>query len=302
MTVGRRVSRVRVPAKINLFLEVIRQRDDAYHEIDTIMQTVTLYDELTITENRSSVRLSGFDGLEVPEERNLVHVAAARLREVAGVSRGCTIHGAKRIPWARGLGGGSADAAATLVALNDLWDCGLDRRALVDLAAEIGSDVPFFLYGGTARCRGRGERVEPLDARAAWWAVLVVPDAPLATARVYAALDAPLEAQIRSADDMLDALVAGDLDRSAPSVFNRLDPVACSLMDVLSTIKERVIGYGALACAVSGSGSTVFGLARDGNHARRIAAAIASEGLGDVHVVQTNVRTEWMQSFRGEDQ
>ena len=302
MTVSRCVSRLRVPAKINLFLEVIRRRDDTYHEIDTIMQTVSLYDELAITEDQSSVRLTGFDGLGVPEEKNLVYKAAARLRDVAGVSRGCTLHGAKRIPWARGLGGGSADAAATLVGLNDLWDCGLDRRALLEIAAEIGSDVPFFLYGGTARCRGRGEHVEPLDARASGWAVLVVPRAPLATARVYAALDVPGEGEIRSADEMLSTVVAGDIGRSAPLIFNRLDPVACSLMDVLSTIKERVIWYGALACAVSGSGSTVFGLARDGNDARSIAAAIASEGLGDVHVVQTNVRTEWMQSFRGENQ
>jgi len=298
---GGQVRRLRVPAKVNLFFEVLRRRDDGFHEIDTVMQTIDLFDELVIETADDRVVVIGCEEAGIPPDQNLVSVAANRLKEFADARCGCIIKVRKRIPAARGLGGGSADAAATLAALSDLWGCGLGIPELGELAADIGSDVPFFLFGGTARCRGRGERIEPIRTPFRAFLVLVVPDIRLATRRVYEHLTAPCEGGIHRIDDMLSAVARGDVTAGARAMFNRLDETACRLVPCLAAIKERLREHGALAASVSGSGSAVFGVARDRDDARRIGDRIAHEALGEVHVVRTNVRTDWQQHLQGDD-
>jgi len=287
-------TRYRVPAKVNLFLEVMHPRDDGYHEIQTIMQTVSLFDELEFKDTDGGIEISGFDGSTVPEHLNLVSVVARRLQEFAGKRRGCVVRATKRIPVAAGLGGGSADAAVALVALNQLWGCSLTDNDLFRLAAEIGSDVTFFLFGGTALCRGRGEKVEPLPCPGSLDLVLVSPAVSLSTRDVYRSLDFKQPLETRNVRVMMEALFEGDPRRIARSMFNRLDRAAVRLVDRLDTIRMRLLDAGALGAMVSGSGSSVFGVVEDQHAARRVAERMRSEGLGEVRIVKTNVRESWM--------
>ncbi|MDO9066452.1 MAG: 4-(cytidine 5'-diphospho)-2-C-methyl-D-erythritol kinase, partial [Chloroflexota bacterium] len=161
------------PAKINLTLEALGRYPDGYHEIVSILQTIDLCDTLTV-ESSSHLHLAA-PGLDCDESDNLVLKAAQLLREATGCSLGAEMLLTKHIPAASGLGGGSSDAATALVALNQLWELGLGSEALADLAARLGSDVPFFLGGATALARGRGERLEPLPPQTGLWVVLTVP-------------------------------------------------------------------------------------------------------------------------------
>ena len=298
---GGQVRHLRVPAKANLFFEVLHRRSDGYHEIDTLMQTIGLYDELVVEATEGPIVVTGCEEAGIAAEENLILIAANRMKEFADARCGCMIKVSKRIPSARGLGGGSADAAATLAALSDLWGCGLGIDQLVEIAAGIGSDVPFFLLGPTARCRGRGERVEPIETSFRAALVLVVPDVTLATRRVYDNMTAPCEGDVHRIDDMLAAIAGEDVEAGARAVFNRLDETACQLAPAVATIKERLREYGALASAVSGSGSAVFGVARDRDDARRIGDRMAQDALGQVHVVDSNVRANWVQHLQGDD-
>ena len=165
---------LRAYAKINLTLEVLGRRNDGYHEVVTILQNVGLYDVLHIEPAPSMYLTCSADRLE--GEDNLVWRAAARLRAVASVGDGARIHLEKHIPAAMGLGGGSSDAAAALVGLSTIWDLSLSARQVASIAAELGSDVPFFLVGGTAKAEGRGEQVSPIPAIPQRWVLLLCPD------------------------------------------------------------------------------------------------------------------------------
>ena len=180
---------VAAPAKINLSLEILRRRDDGYHDVATVLQTVDLADELAFTPASEIVVEGDTEG--IPQEENLVYRAACLFQDHLGETRGARIGLHKRIPLAAGLGGGSTDAAATLVGLCRLWERDLRRGELAALAAELGSDVPFFLYGGTALAEGRGERVTPLPPLRHADLVLVAPpiDLPAKTATLYRSLD-----------------------------------------------------------------------------------------------------------------
>jgi len=261
---------VRTPAKLNLFLDVGKLREDGFHPIDSIFQAVSLYDELEF------IPIPG-EGIELVEEgiaagkKNIVYQAAeGLLQEVGGAfPSGVRITLRKSIPCGAGLGGGSSDAAATLIGLQKLFGLQVDPQRLLDLGAQLGSDVPFFFSGGTARCRGRGEIVTPLDdvfePAGTFHYVLVCPAIEVPTRDVYEAFDqlqsdkymtlttdAGVDSILRSS--IVEALANDEL------LFNRLETVACGLFAELAEVQGLLAAEGFRGFLMSGSGSTFFGL------------------------------------------
>jgi len=178
--------RLNAYAKVNLALNVLQRRDDGFHEVETVLHTIALHDEITLRESGEGVRIIAGDGETVPTgPDSLVYKAASMLREQHGIQRPVEIEIRKHIPVAAGLGGGSADAATVLMGLAQMWKLRLDGRALRALAAHLGSDIPFFLEGGAAVARGRGERVQSLRPLPATWVVLARPRVPVLTEWAY---------------------------------------------------------------------------------------------------------------------
>ena len=271
-------------AKVNLALEVLRRRPDGYHEIATVMQTVDLSDRLVLEDsNALEIRTSAPD---VPsDERNLAYRAAAALREAAGVSRGARITLDKRIPVAAGLGGGSADAAATLVGLNRLWGLRWPTAGLEELAVGLGMDVPFFLRGGAALATGRGERLSPLGG-AALGLVLVNPRFAVSTAEIYGRVTPAMYSDGDRARDAAGALETRRASRVAASLYNGLEAAARGAYPQIGQMQAALAAAGALGAAMSGSGPTVFGVARSWEQARQIRARVA-RGTWECWAVRT---------------
>jgi len=287
--------RVLAPAKINLRLEVLGRRADGYHELRTIMQTVSLYDELVFSTRQGPEVVLEASGAELPPPgENLVMRAALLLQERLRRPRGASIRLRKRIPVGRGFGGGSSDCAAALLALNVLWGAGLSVEELQELAGQLGSDVPFFLYGGAALCEGRGERVTPLEAGGTFHYVLLIPPQPVATASVYAALDDGLTGRggAGTIEDARVALERGDAAALAASLYNALEAPAIRVSGEVRQVVEAVSSLsppaGWLGYCLSGSGSGFFVLCDDGEHADAAARELG-HGLGvrAVHVSST---------------
>jgi 4-diphosphocytidyl-2-C-methyl-D-erythritol kinase len=283
-----RVVTARAPAKINVQLAVGPLRDDGFHEVQTVYFAVSLFDTVTVRPaERLSVAVSGEGAGEVPTDRgNLVWQAAELLAEHAGAAAGARIEVAKSIPAAAGLAGGSADAAATLVALDALWDLRSDRRRLAALAARLGSDVPFSLLGGVALGGGRGERLTPVLARREWHWALGIAHEGLSTPAVYAELDRlraagrlPADSTLPEPERVIAALGSGDTEALAGALGNDLQAAAVSLRPHLRRALRSATGAGAAAALISGSGPTVAALARDQEAAVRLAAALAAEGV-----------------------
>ncbi|MCW2505269.1 MAG: 4-(cytidine 5-diphospho)-2-C-methyl-D-erythritol kinase [Actinomycetia bacterium] len=276
--------RVRVPAKINLHLGVGPLRDDGYHELETVFHAVSLYDELTAAEGPLSLTITGEGADELPvDEDNLVIRAAHALARYAGVAPQAALALHKGIPVAGGMAGGSADAAAALVACDGLWGTGLSRRELHGIAADLGSDVPFALAGGTALGTGRGELLSPVLApRQRHW-VIGFADAGLSTPEVFATLDR-LRAETHlppapPAERLLGELRADSAAGLGAALANDLQPAALTLRPSLRRSLAAGVDEGALGALVSGSGPTCFFLAEDASHAVRIAAALAGRGV-----------------------
>ena len=269
-------------AKVNRSLVVLGRRPDGYHEIDTLFETIDLYDELRFEEDRS-LSLS-VDGIELPEDgENLVVRAAHALSAGAGVVRGARIRLSKRIPVGAGLGGGSADAAATLLGLNALWRLERTRDDLSAIGATVGSDVPFFLHGGRARGTGRGERIEPLPDRAPESLVLFLPPFGMVTPEVYRALASG------PAPDPLPPRA----DVSAMPDRNDLEAAAERLRPEIATLRSALVSHGAVSAHLSGSGSTVYGVFRSEPEARAAAAALGRRVGVRALVARTLPRAEW---------
>jgi len=277
---------VLAPAKLNLFLEVLGPRPDGYHDLESLLVAIDLFDTLTFTAAPPGRITLGCDDPSVPTGRaNLVVRAAELLREEAGIDRGVTIDLRKAIPAQAGLGGGSSDAAAALVALDHLWNLQTPPDRLDALAGAIGSDVAFFLHTPAAVCRGRGERVEAVDLPGAFHFVLVCPPVGVSTAAVYCRLIPP--DRPRPIGPVLAALTGGDPAELGRYLFNRLQPVAESLEPDLTRVREALaaVGPSLQGHLISGSGSAYFGLARDRGAARDAALALETLGLGSVRVV-----------------
>ncbi|MDP3722618.1 MAG: 4-(cytidine 5'-diphospho)-2-C-methyl-D-erythritol kinase [Candidatus Omnitrophota bacterium] len=268
--------RLRAPAKLNLYLRVLGRRPDGYHEIETIFERVDLADELTFEEHPSELRLTCTEPRLSCRGDNLILQAARVLQQASGTSRGASIHLLKRIPIAAGLGGGSSDAAATLIGLNQLWDLQVSAPALAQLAARLGSDVPFFLITAPfAIGRGRGEACEPIPGIPPLAHVLVVSDVQLATRDIYAGARFDLTAPKPSLRMVEHALRNGpDLAGLAKGLWNDLAPEAIRRCPVIATIQARLRHLGCLRTCVSGSGPSVFGLCRDAVHAQAVARGV----------------------------
>ena len=258
---------IRSYAKINLYLDVLGRRPDGYHNIETIFQTIGLWDELSLADAPSgqlTLTCSRPD-LEV-DDSNLVCRAAALLRRHTGCTQGAAIHLEKNIPIAAGLAGGSGNAAAALVGLNTLWDLGLSDVRLQELALELGSDVPYCLTGGLMAGTLRGEQLAPLHTPHPWWYVLVHPPLAVSTAQAYNHPllekngEAVLDGRTKSFQRAIDALSAGNI---AEAVFNRMERPVFTMHPVLAEIKAKLLDAGCLAAAMSGSGPTVFGVCTD---------------------------------------
>jgi 4-diphosphocytidyl-2-C-methyl-D-erythritol kinase len=277
---------VLAPAKLNLFLEVLGRRPDGYHEIETVMVAISLCDTLTFRdEPTGAIRLRCSDPALPVGADNLVIKAADRLREATGCRRGAAIDLIKAIPAQAGLAGGSSDAAAALAALDRLWDLRIPPERLDALAAEVGSDVPFFHHVPAAVCRGRGERVEPVSLSRTYHFVLVCPPVGVSTADVYRRVVPPESPG--DAGPVLAALRDGGSDELGRCLFNRLQPVAEAVRPELVRVRDALAKLGPLldGSAMSGSGSAYFGLCRDPAAARQAAETLEPLGLGWVRVV-----------------
>jgi 4-diphosphocytidyl-2-C-methyl-D-erythritol kinase len=291
------------PAKLNLYLDVLGRRPDGFHEVETLMAPVRIFDRLRWTPADSdapafSLRYdpstpAAYQTAAPADSGNLVHRAAMALAHAAGIEPGGQFTLAKRIPPQAGLGGGSSDAAAALVLANAVWGIHYPLSRLADMAAGLGCDVPFFLAGRSAVCRGRGERIEPLVAAPRLDVVVVKPPNGLNTAAVYQSLGAePVsELQRRSSSGRLADLVAelrlGALGRAARQMTNGLQQAAAGLCEWIERIGaafDRLSCHGHL---MTGSGSAYFGVMRSARHARRAAGMLSSRNLGTVFATST---------------
>ncbi|GAA3022264.1 4-(cytidine 5'-diphospho)-2-C-methyl-D-erythritol kinase [Gordonia defluvii] len=275
---------VRAAAKVNLHLRVGAVRADGYHELTTVFQAVSLFDDVTVrAADVLSVQTSGEGAAEVPDDPalNLAGRAAVRVDPDARVA----IEIGKSIPVAGGMAGGSADAAASLLACTRLLGVGWSRAELIAAAADLGSDVPFGLHGGTALGVGRGERLSPVLSRGQYHWVLAIAKTGLATPAVFAELDrlrakeAAAEPVTHRPDDLLRALAAGEVEQVAALLHNDLQPAALSLQPTLRRTLSAGVDAGALAGIVSGSGPTCAFLCADEEAAVRVAAELAGRGV-----------------------
>jgi len=259
-------------AKINLVLNVLGKRPDGYHEVKTVMQSVALHDRLEFSPGTGGIKLSVAGGDIPPGKENLVYRAAELVRTQTGIRQGVNVLIKKAIPVAAGLGGGSADAAATLVALNKMWQTGYSLSELMRLGEQLGADVPFCLLGGTALAGGKGEQLEPLPSCPGLGLVLVKPPIGVSTAEVYRAFRPELVEKKPDCRAMVKNLKEGNIAGIAANLANALEPVTVKMYPQIAVIKEKLLAAGALGALMSGSGPTVFGLARDPEAARAIAA------------------------------
>jgi 4-diphosphocytidyl-2-C-methyl-D-erythritol kinase len=275
---------VRVPAKVNLELLVGAPREDGYHPLSTIYHAVNLFDEVTVMSAPEwGIAVSGPQALGVPVDgTNLAARAAQRLAEVGGVDEPVHITIRKDIPVAGGMAGGSADAAATLVACDHLWGTGLSRPELEEIAAGIGSDVPFLLGGGTAMGSGRGEVLAPVLARGSYHWVFALSEGGLSTPAVYAECDRlrgdrPVPEPSPSSE-MMTALRSGDARALGAALSNDLQAAAISLMPALGDVLDAGLEFGALGGVISGSGPTVAFVAESNEAALDLAVSLTASG------------------------
>lgn len=287
--------RVRVPSKVNLFLRVKGVRSDGFHELVTVLQTLSIHDTVVAELDRSCVSAhpaarrfmelafsaEGHDG--VPADGSNLAVRAARcLMDHLGIGTATAtaatpvtrLHLIKRIPVAAGMAGGSADAAAALIALNHLWQADLEREQLRQMAAELGSDVPFCVTGGTALATGTGVATAQVLTRGTYHWVVGVSGQPLSTPEVYRAFDQVGVPSDAEPDAVLQALRTGDDEALGAALHNDLEVAAMHLRPALLAQRDALLAAGALGALVSGSGPTLVGLARSAQHAVQVAAEV----------------------------
>ena len=286
---------VRAPAKVNLLLEVFARRSDGFHEIETLMIPISLCDTLYFASRPATKRIelrcqaigsrpgtySKFAGIPTGEE-NIVVQAVRRLREQAGTTAGAMIRLVKRIPLAAGLGGGSSDAAAALAVANLAWNIHWSTDRLSSLAAELGSDVPFFLGSGGAVCRGRGEQIRRVTGLGHLHLVVVKPPVGLATENVYA--DVRSTTKPRKVAPLIHALQRGDMNIVGRLMHNQLQKAAERLTPWIERLIQEFNKLDCIGHQMTGSGSSYFGIFRSARHARCIATKLRSRDIGSVFV------------------
>jgi len=275
---------VQCPAKVNWFLDIRGIRPDGYHSLVSVMQRVSLADTLEFERRETpDIELDDGGACGCTASENIVVHAARRLQEAYGCRLGAAIRIRKRVPVAAGLGGGSANAAATLQALARLWSLVAANGSLRAIARDLGADVPFFLGPAAARCEGVGDVVTPVHARA-WHLVLWNPGAPLSTAAVYKTFDR-IQRPSRSVEPFLDAYATGDVAALGRAIWNNLALASGECMPKLDAMQRLCIGHGAVAAWVTGSGPTVASLCRSKADAASLAEKIR-QSAGPNHVVE----------------
>ena len=255
--------KILAPAKINLVLRILGKRKDGYHELLTLMSPVSLFDDIVLGERESGIGLKA-EGSGCEERQNLAYRAAALFLEETGIREGVSIEITKRIPVGAGLGGGSSDAASVLMGMNDLFRAGLSDRQLMELAARIGSDCPFFILKGPYLMGGRGEiplRPVSLEPRSY---LIVVPPFGISTALVYSNLKCPLTIDTNSFT--IDELSVEYGNAPERLLVNELEDPAFGICPEIRRIKAEILDAGALGVIMSGSGSSVFGVFKDDEH------------------------------------
>jgi 4-diphosphocytidyl-2-C-methyl-D-erythritol kinase len=262
---------------VNLALEVLGKRADGYHEIATVLQAVDLCDRLTV-EAADTISLETDDPALPTDDGNLVVRAAKLMQKESGTEAGARITLRKQIPVAAGLGGGSSDAAATLWALNRLWRLRWPKARLYDVAVQLGMDVPFFLGPGRALATGRGERLEPLPPGGGYALVLVNPRVPLSTREVYERVPGGWQAQAAGTGRLIEALRTRNVAKVAAALTNNLEAIVEPVLPAVRQMKAALLAAGALGAVMSGSGPTVFGMARSLDHARQIRRRVSRAG------------------------
>lgn len=276
----------KAPAKINLVLDILGKRDDGFHEMEMIMTSIDLADRLTFKKREDSkIGVSSNSSFMPLDERNIVHKTASLLRKYCAVDYGVDIDINKNIPIAAGLGGGSSDAAATLRGLNKLWDLKLSTEELADLGTEVGSDVPYCIYGRTAFAHGRGENIDLIDQIPQCWVVLVKPPKGISSWTVFRNLDVDTLPHFET-ERMIAAIKNQDYEGMISFSGNALEEISSKQQPVITHIKEKMLDFGADTALMSGTGPTVLGLTRKRSKALRMFNAL--RGFCDeVYLVRT---------------
>lgn len=248
------------PAKINLFLNVISKRQDGYHELETILQKIELYDTIILEEKDEGIEL---ECSEVAGEENLAYKAANLLKQELKIKKGVRIKIEKNIPIAAGLGGGSSDAASTLIGLNKLWHLGLTQNDLILAAGKLGADVPFFIFNeGLALGTGIGTIITTLPDLPQFWVIIICPKIKISTTRVYESLNFMLTNEPIKGKIIQIVLKEGNIEKISKLLYNTLEEVVLSSYPIIKRSKEELLKAGALGALMSGSGSTIFGIVK----------------------------------------
>lgn len=286
-------------AKINLGLRVLGRRDDGYHEIRTVFQTITLRDELTFAPLPGDRLELSCTAPDVPaDESNLVHRAAVALRARFGVGRGARIEIAKRIPAGGGLGGGSSDAATAFLGLTRLWGLSARRGELSELGARLGADVPFFFRGGTALGTGTGTDIEPLPDAPSLPLLVVAPNVQVSTAAAYGSLSAPaLTTELRAASLSVSRVESQNSLSRHDAMGNDFEAVIFRMYPEIDRVRKALIGAGARSAHLSGSGASLFGIFDTDRDAARARASLEGEAGWRVFQCTTLTRTEYERAF-----
>jgi len=256
-------------AKVNYTLDILSLRSDGYHNIASVMQTISLFDTIKLTESEGDKITLECDRSEIPnDQRNLAWRAASEILRTAGVSRGLHIKLIKRIPSEAGLGGGSSNAAFTLMGVNRLFGLGFPSEELHKIAASLGSDVPFFITGGTASVRGRGEKITPLSDTPPLWFVIVKPDTNVSTAQAYRDLDGMSHrVSARKTREMEKAIQSGDVQKVVLNMSNDFEQSVIERHLPIALLQDDLLMSRARVARLCGSGSAVFGVAFSRNEA-----------------------------------
>ena len=278
---------VEANAKINLTLDILGKRPDGFHEVAMVMQSIGLHDTLNMEKTSGEIELT----INVPwlkaDEKNLAWRAAELVRQEYGLKGGVRIELIKRIPIAAGLAGGSADAAAVLKGMNELYDLQMSEERLCELGAQLGSDIPFCIMGGTMLATGRGEVLTRLYDMPETWVVLAKPRISVSTAWAYQNYDEQ-GAEKHPDNKAIEAAIArGNRKAVAGLLCNVLESVTIKKYDVIADYKQMMLDKGAMASMMSGSGPTVFGLARSREQAEAIADVLRQKTNADVFVTRT---------------
>jgi len=273
---------LKAPGKINLYLNVLGKRDDGYHQIETVVQSISIYDTLYFEKIKEGIHLICNHPYLCSEKDNLVYRAARLFFKLTNIKAGVRITVDKSIPVGGGLGGGSADAAATLLGLNSLFNTNIPEDNLEKFSSILGSDVPFFIKKGTALLRGRGDEIHPLPSIKEGWIVLVYPNIPISTSWVYSKISSRLTQEGLNVklnkDNLKRKISSGQLLEVKDLLYNKLEEVVIEEFPLIEEIKNELRKRGARGSLMSGSGSTVFALTEGKKEAEKLARYLQSKG------------------------